>query len=88
MGTLTTVVAGTVALLPLAVVLGAGLPLAARNAPIAVAALSRTRAVGDAPALFGRLTLRLRVEPSLERAVAFAGRSGDGDLAASLREHA
>ncbi|GAB7013597.1 hypothetical protein JCM18549_18680 [Halolamina salina] len=87
-GTLTTVVAGTVALLPLAVVLGAGLPLAARNAPIAVAALSRTRAVGDAPALFGRLTLRLRVEPSLERAVAFAGRSGDGDLAASLREHA
>jgi len=80
--------AGTITLLPLAVVLGAGVALAARNAPIAVAELSRTRAVGDAPALFGRLTLRLRVEPSVERAVAFAGRSGDSDLAASLQEHA
>ncbi|WP_435116830.1 type II secretion system protein [Halolamina sp. C58] len=87
-GAITAVATGTVALLPLAVGLGAGVLLAARNAPLAVAALSRTRAVGDAPALFGRLTLRLRVEPSVERAVAFAGRSGDGDLAASLHEHA
>ncbi len=87
-GTLTAVAIGAVTLLSLAVVLGTGLLLAARNAPIAAAALSRTRAVGDAPGLFGRLTLRLRVEPSLERAVAFAGRSGDGDLANSLREHA
>ena len=79
---------GVFPLFPLAIVLGVGPPLAVRNVPVAAAELARTRAVGDAPGLFGRLTLRLRVEPSLERAVAFAGQSGDGDLAASLQEHA
>ena len=55
---------GSVQLLPLALALGAGPSLAARGVPVAVAELARSRAVGDAPALFGRLTLRLRVEPS------------------------
>lgn len=90
--TLLGVVAGVAvskpAVVPLAIALGAVPALAARSVPITLAELARTRAVGDAPALFGRLTLRLRVEPSLERAVTFAGKSGDGDLAESLQEHA
>ena len=82
------VAAGSLPLFPVALALGVALPYAARESPPLAAELARTRAVGDAPALFGRLTLRLRVEPSPERAAAFAGRSGDGDLAASLSEHA
>ncbi|WP_144427150.1 type II secretion system protein [Halolamina pelagica] len=81
-------IAGVPALLPLAVALGVVPAVVVRAVPGTLVALSRTRALGDAPALFGRLTLRLRVEPSLERAVTFAARSGDGALAASLAAHA
>ncbi|NHX35646.1 MULTISPECIES: type II secretion system protein [Halolamina] len=87
-GVFATLAAGSLPLIPLAIGLGSGPPLVVRYVPVAAAELSRTRAVGDAPALFGRLTLRLRVEPSLERAVTFAAQSGDGDLAASLSTHA
>ena len=79
---------GAFPLLPLALLFGAVPPLIARHAPVAVAELAATRAVGDAPALFGLLTLRLRIEPSLERATVFAADAGDGALAESLREHA
>jgi hypothetical protein len=88
LGTLVVATAGSLTLLPIPLALGAGLPSVARRSPPVAAELARTRAVADAPALFGRLTIRLRVEPSPERAAAFAGRSGDGDLADSLSEHA
>ena len=87
-GALVTGLTGALSLLPLALLFGVLPPLGARHVPPAVDDLVRTRAAGDAPALFGRLTLRLRVEPSLERAVEFAGQSGEGPLAASLRDHA
>jgi hypothetical protein len=78
---------GALPLLPLALVLGAVPAVGARHVPVAVADLAATRTVGDAPALFGRLTLRLRIEPSLERATAFAAETGEGALAESLGEH-
>lgn len=78
---------GNISLLPLAVLLGALPPLIARRGPLGVARLERTSGLGAAPALFGRLTLRLRVEPSLERASQFAARSGEGRLADALGEH-
>jgi hypothetical protein len=87
-GTLVAVVIGSLPLLPLVLALGVALPYATRVSPPLAAEIVRTRAVADAPALFGRVTIRLRVEPSPERAAAFAGRSGDGDLADSLAEHA
>ena len=62
--------------------------LAARRGPPVVAALRRTRALGSVPSIFSRLVLRLRVTPSLERAVSFAGRSGGDRLSESLAEHA
>lgn len=78
---------GAEPLLPLALVFGAIPPLIARRGPNGVARLERTRGLGAAPALFGRIVLRLRLEPSLERASRFAARSGDGRLAGSLGEH-
>lgn len=80
-------VAGQLTLLPLAAVLGTVPAVAVRHVPIGVARFARTRALGESPALFGRLTLRLRVEPSLERASRFAARSGDGRLATALGDH-
>lgn len=56
--------------------------------PVWLAGVARTRALGAAPGLVGRAVLRMRIEPSLERAVAFAGESDEGPLAASLRGHA
>ena len=88
LGTLLAIAAGAPTLVPLALVLGAVPPLAARHVPVALGDLAATRAVGDAPALFGRLTLRLRIEPSLERATAFAADPDGGTLAESLHEHA
>jgi len=80
-------VSGRLALLPLAAVVGVVPPVVARHAPVGAARFARTRALGETPALFGRLTLRLRVEPSLERASRFAARSGNGRLAAALGGH-
>jgi hypothetical protein len=60
---------------------------AVHQAPIALARLRRTRALGEAPGLVGRLALRLRLAPAPEEAAAYAARTGDGPLAASLRDH-
>lgn len=64
-----------------------GVAHAVHRAPVALAVLERTRALGAAPDLVGRAILRMRVDPSPEAAVAFAAASGDGPLAASLRVH-
>ncbi|GAB7009992.1 type II secretion system F family protein [Halorubrum trueperi] len=55
--------------------------------PVWLAALRRTRALGAAPGLVGRLVLRMRLDPSTERAVRFAARTGDGPLAEGLARH-
>ncbi|MDZ5810276.1 type II secretion system protein [Halorubrum sp. AD140] len=55
--------------------------------PIWLATLRRTRALGAAPGLVGRLVLRMRLDPSTERAVRFAARTGDGPLAEELARH-
>ncbi len=52
-----------------------------------LASLRRTRALGAAPGLVGRLVLRMRLDPSTERAVRFAARTGRGPLAAGLTRH-
>jgi Flp pilus assembly protein TadB len=55
--------------------------------PVALARLRRTRALGEAPGLVGRVVLRLRLAPAPEEAAAYAARTGEGPLAASLRDH-
>jgi hypothetical protein len=55
--------------------------------PVWTATLVRTRALGAAPALVAVLALRLRLEPSPERAATFAARTAEGRLAASLDDH-
>ncbi|WP_101296260.1 type II secretion system protein [Halegenticoccus soli] len=55
--------------------------------PSAVARARRTRALGSTTGLLGRAVLRMRIEPSPERAAGFAARTGDGALARSLDEH-
>ncbi|WP_251344192.1 type II secretion system protein [Haloplanus halophilus] len=67
--------------------LGAGLPLAANRLPRLAARLARTRALGSAAALVGRAAMCLRIDPTVERAAAFAARTGNGALARSLDEH-
>ena len=57
------------------------------RAPVWLAELRRTRALGAAPGLVGRLVLRMRLDPSAERAVRFAARTGDGPLADGLARH-
>lgn len=76
------------AAIPLA--LGGGLlpPFLSRRGVVVAAALVRTRALGAVPSLYVRLVLRLRVEPSLGRAVHFAARAGDGRLSEALESHA
>ncbi|WP_049906692.1 hypothetical protein [Halorubrum aidingense] len=59
----------------------------AHRGPVWLAALRRTRALGAAPGLIGRLVLRMRLDPSTERAVQFAARTGDGPLAEGLARH-
>ena len=70
---------------------GAALGLAATHAihraPVWLATLQRTRALGAAPGLVGRLVLCMRLDPSTERAVRFAARTGRGPLARALARH-
>lgn len=61
---------------------------AGEYAPRWLARTRRTRSLGDATALVGLLVLRLRLDPSLERAVRFASRTDGGRLARALRRHA
>lgn len=58
------------------------------RAPVWQAAVRRTRALGAAPGLVGRMVLRLRLAPATERAVQFASRTGNSALARSLGGHA
>lgn len=60
---------------------------ASHRGPVWVATLRRTRALGAAPGLVGRLVLRMRLDPSTERAVRFAARTGRGPLAVGLGRH-
>ena len=60
---------------------------AVHRGPVWLATLRRTRALGAAPGLVGRLVLRMRLDPSTERAVEFAGRTGRGPLAEALTRH-
>jgi Flp pilus assembly protein TadB len=84
-------VAALVAPPSVALALGAATGLVAHRAvargPVALAAVRRTRAVGATVDLVGRVAVRLRVEPSPERAAAAVARSAEGPLAASLARH-
>jgi len=75
------------AAVPGAVGVGLGTTHVCHRLPVAAAALRRTRALGDAPGLVARATLRLRLDATPERAAAFAARSGSGPLAGSLAAH-
>ena len=93
------IVAGLLCAVPVSLLVGAGpgilggliAGLAATHAvhrgPVWIATLRRTRALGAAPGLVGRLVLRMRLDPSTERAVRFASRTGRGPLADGLRRH-
>ncbi|ELZ58645.1 MULTISPECIES: hypothetical protein [Halorubrum] len=81
------VVAGAVAAGPAGLAAAVGGIHAVHRAPVWLASLRRTRALGAAPGLVGRLVLRMRLDPSTERAVEFAARTGDGPLAAALSRH-
>ncbi len=88
------VVAASVALVvgpPAGLLAGAIAGLSATHAthrgPVWLATLRRTRALGAAPGLVGRLVLRMRLDPSTERAVEFAARTGRGPLAGALTRH-
>lgn len=90
-GILVGIVTGSVGPPVVAVALGAAAGLATgrgvERAPVALAAVRRTRALGATAGLVGRIGVRLHVEPSPERAAAVAARTGEGRLAASLARH-
>jgi len=81
------VVAGAVAAGPAGLAAAVAGVHAVHRAPVWLASLRRTRALGAAPGLVGRLVLRMRLDPSTERAVGFAARTGDGPLATALSRH-
>lgn len=66
---------------------GVRLPSLAERGVRFLATLSRTRALGATAALINRAALRLRIDPTVERAAAFAARTGRGALARSLARH-
>ena len=67
---------------------GGAVVVAGRRGPAVVAAVVRTRAVADATALVGVVSLSLRLSPVPERAVRAAIARGDGPLHDSLGRHA
>jgi len=73
---------------PAAAGVGLGVTHTIHRLPVAAASLRRTRALGDAPGLVARAALRLRLDPTPERAAIFAARTGTGPLARSLAAHA
>jgi hypothetical protein len=60
---------------------------AVHEAPRYLARLRRATALGEAPGLIGRAVLRMRVDPTVERAADFAAATGSGPLADSLAAH-
>ncbi|WP_221929815.1 type II secretion system protein [Halorubrum cibi] len=83
----TVLVAGAVPSLLAGVSSGLAATHAVHRGPVWIAALRRTRALGATPGLVGRLVLRMRLDPSAERAVRFAARTGRGPLAENLLRH-
>ncbi|RDI71232.1 type II secretion system protein [Halopelagius longus] len=71
----------------LAVTAGLAATHAVHRLPVGMAALRRTRALGETADLVGRAALRMRLEPTPERAALFATRTGDGPLSESLESH-
>ena len=69
------------------VAVGVAVPLVAKRGPPFLATLARTRALGSAASLVGRAALRLRIDPTVERAAVFAANTGQGPLSRSLGEH-
>lgn len=85
--TATALITGVVPALLFGSAFGLGVSLAVEYAPRWLARLRRTRSLGDATALVGLLVLRLRLDPSLERAVRFAVRTDGGRLSRALASH-
>lgn len=79
---------GPIAALWIGAAAGLGVAVGVRRLPRWLATVRRTRALGAAPGLIARAALRLRIEPSPERAARFAAETGTGPLARSLGEHA
>ncbi|MFB6191858.1 MAG: type II secretion system protein, partial [Haloarculaceae archaeon] len=71
---------------PLVIGLGVAVRGGVLATPRVAAAVRRSRALGEVPALVARATLRARVEPTAE-AAAEAASDADGPLADSLAEH-
>jgi Flp pilus assembly protein TadB len=69
-------------------VVGLGVAHTVHRAPVWLATFRRTRALGATATVVGLVVVRLRLGASPERAAAFAGRTGEGPLAASLARHA
>jgi Flp pilus assembly protein TadB len=69
------------------IAIGVAVTQSGPSLPGFLARLRRTRALGAAPALLTRATLRMRLTPVPERAARFAARTGEGPLAVSLRRH-
>jgi len=67
--------------------IGVAMPLVANRGARFLATMARTRALGSAASLVGRVALRLRIDPTVERAAAFAANTGIGPLSESLGEH-
>lgn len=55
--------------------------------PVVLSEARRTRALGATTGLVGRAVLRMRLDPTTERAARFAARTSDGPLADSLGDH-
>ncbi len=72
---------------PVGVALGVMTAHAVRRGPVGVARVRRTAALGEAPGVVVRAVLRMRIEPTVESAAAFAARTGRGRLATSLSDH-
>lgn len=81
-------VVNTAALGAVVLALTLGTAHAVHRLPVFLASAKRTRALGAVTGLVGRAVLRMRLEPTPERAAQFAARTGDGRLADSLSEHA
>ncbi|MFC7173327.1 hypothetical protein ACFQL0_08045 [Haloplanus litoreus] len=85
--TVVTTVRWGVVTLAVGTMLAVGCLLATDRGPRLMARLARTRALGSAASLIGRAAMRLRLDPTVERAAAFAARTGRGSLARSLGTH-
>lgn len=85
LGSLVTGSVGVAVALALAV--GAVTAHSVHRAPVLAASARRTRALGATSGLVGRAVLRMRIDPTSERAARFAARTGDGPLADSLGSH-